>query len=138
MLKTLKECLHQQKKVVICSLGISGNTKLIVFWTCSLRILMHHPTFIGNGTQSFFPMISNTSKPAWTNAASSLPLWFHVMECLKMKSRCNSTRIPCRKPRKECRKVLLRNIKLHEAFQLYFVPQQFNSLQQFNTLSCKE
>ena len=58
---------------------------LIAFWTCSLRILMHHPTFIGNWKQSFFPMIRNTLKPALTNAVSSLPLWFHVMECLKLK-----------------------------------------------------
>ena len=27
------------------------------------------------------------SKPAWTNAVTSLPLWLHVMECLEMKPR---------------------------------------------------
>ena len=25
----------------------------------------------------------NTSKPAWTNAITSLPCWFHMMECLE-------------------------------------------------------
>ena len=38
MLKRLKECLHQQKNVVIYKLGASPrNTKLIAFWTCALK-----------------------------------------------------------------------------------------------------
>ena len=60
MLKRLKEYLHQKKNV-----WISGITKLIALWTLVLRILMHHPTFIGYRKQSF--------KPAWTNAFTSLP-----------------------------------------------------------------
>ena len=66
-----------------------GNTKLIAFWTCESRILMHHPTHIGNREQSFFPMSanrrSNTSISACTNAVASVPLWFHATECLEMK-----------------------------------------------------
>ena len=46
--------------------------------------LMHHPTFIGNWKPSFFPMSAkkgrNSSKPEWTNAVTSLPLWFHVIK----------------------------------------------------------
>ena len=67
-------------------MGISGNIKLIAFFTCISRILMHHRTFIGNRKQSSFPRSAkrrrNTSKPVWTNAVNSLPLWFHVMEFL--------------------------------------------------------
>ena len=54
--------------------------KHIAFWT------MNPPTFNGNRKQSFFPVSAtrrrNTSKPVWTIAVTSLPLWlFHVMEC---------------------------------------------------------
>ena len=65
--------------------NISGNIKLIAFWTCVSRILMHHPTF--KRKQSFFPRGAkrrrNTSKFVWTNAVTSLPLWFLVMELLE-------------------------------------------------------
>ena len=50
---------------------------------CASRILVHHTTLIGNRKQSFFPMSAkrrNTSKPVWTTAVTSLPLWFYVME----------------------------------------------------------
>ena len=80
------------------------NVKLIVFWTCVLRILMHDPTFCGNLKQSFFPMSAesrrNMSKPG-TNAITSLPLYFYLMECLEMQPRYSSTTKPCRKPRQE-------------------------------------
>ena len=63
-----------------------GNTKLIAFWTCVLRILMHHPTFIGNRKQSFFPMNvkrrRKTSKPVWTNAVTSPPTF--VLYCCRI------------------------------------------------------
>ena len=53
-----------------------GSIKLIAFWTFESRILMHHPTFIGNRKQTLFPMNvkrrRNTSKPAWTNVITSL------------------------------------------------------------------
>ena len=62
---------------------------------------MPHPTFIGNQKKSFFPICAtrrrNTSKLACTNAITSLPLWFHVMECLEMKSRQHSTTKPCKR-----------------------------------------
>ena len=81
-------CLHQQKNVVIFFLWISESIKLIAFWPCVSRFLMHHPTFIWNRKQSFFPICTkrrgNTSKPAWTNAGPSLPLWFQEMEWLEM------------------------------------------------------
>ena len=58
-------------------------------WLRVFRILMHHPTSVENRKQFFFLMSvnrrRNTSKPAWTNAVTSLPLWFHVMEWLEMK-----------------------------------------------------
>ena len=54
MLKRLKECLHQQNAVISFS-GLSRNTKLIAFWTCLSRILMHHPTFIENRSSPSFP-----------------------------------------------------------------------------------
>ena len=58
---------------------------MIAFWICVLRILMHHPTFIGNRKQSMSAKRrSNTFKAAWTNAVTSLPLLFHVTERLKM------------------------------------------------------
>jgi len=38
---------------------------------------------IGNQKQSFLKRRRNTSKPAWTNAIISLPMWFHAMECLE-------------------------------------------------------
>ena len=95
MLKRLKECLQQKSNVVIYVLRLCGNNKRIAFWTCLSRILMHHPTFIGNRKQSFFPMSAkrrrNISKPVWTNAVTSLPLWFHVMQYLEMKPRWYST-----------------------------------------------
>ena len=57
MLEELKESLHQQRNMIY-SLGINGNTKLTVntFWTCVLRLFMHHPTYSGNRKQPFFPM----------------------------------------------------------------------------------
>jgi hypothetical protein len=74
-MKRATECLNKQRNAVTYSLGISGNTKLIAFWMCELRTLMHLPTFIGNQQQSFFSTSvkrRNTFKPAWTNAATSL------------------------------------------------------------------
>ena len=56
--------------------------KLIAFWTCVSRILMHHATSIGNRKQSFFLMCvkrRNTSKPAWTNVRR--PLSPFVFSC---------------------------------------------------------
>ena len=104
--------------MVINKLGISGNTKLIAYWTRALRILMDHPTFIGIRKQSFFPngveRRRGTSNSAWTNAVTSPPLWFHVMEFLEMKRRCSSTTEPCRKPRPEIRTGQFRTFKLHE------------------------
>ena len=62
--------------------------KMIAFWTCVWRILMHHPTFIGNRSSPFpWARRRNTCKTAWTNAVTFLPLWFHVMECLETKPR---------------------------------------------------
>ena len=79
---------------------------------------MHHPTFIGNRKQSFSPRSAkrsrNTSKPVWTNAVTSPPLWFHLTEFLETKPRYRSTTKPCRKPRQEIRKVLFRNFKLYK------------------------
>ena len=67
---------------------------------------IQHSSVIGS---SLFPMCvkrRNTSKPVWTNAVTSLPLWFHVSQ--------GSTTKPWRKPHQEIRKVLYRNFKFHE------------------------
>ena len=34
---------------------------------------------------SFLMCVKRRNTPAWANAATSLPLWFHVMECLERK-----------------------------------------------------
>ena len=52
---------------------------------------MNPPTLNGNRKQNLFPVSAtrrrNTSKPAWTIAVTSPPLWFHVMECFETKPR---------------------------------------------------
>ena len=44
-------------------------------------------SYTGHQKQSFFPMNvkkrRNTSKPVWSNAATSHPLWYHAMEGLE-------------------------------------------------------
>ena len=57
-----------------------------------VRITNHGaPSNIHRKPQPFFPMSAKrkrkTSKPTKANAVTSLPLWFHVMECLEMKPR---------------------------------------------------
>ena len=73
MLTRPRECLHQHKNVVIA------------FWTCVSRILMlHHPTFIGNWKQSFFPMNAKKKKKylqAWTSPVKNVKT---VMHCTQL------------------------------------------------------
>ena len=67
---------------------------------------MHHTTLTGN----FVPMSvkrRKTSKSAWTNAATSLPLRFHACDRV-LGSQCSTTK-PCREPRQEIRKIQFRN-----------------------------
>ena len=99
-------CLHQQKNVVIFFLWISGSIKLIAFWQCVSRILMHHPAFIGNSHEREKeeeippslprPMPSLLTRCGFGNEAKVVPAK------------------PCRKPRQEISNVLFRNLKLHE------------------------
>ena len=74
---------------------------------CVIRIVMHHPSFIGTGRSPSCPWTRKNKKYLH---ARSLPSWFHVIECLEMKT----TTKTCRRHRKEIIKVQFRNFKLYE------------------------
>ena len=63
----------QQYHTVFCTVLYFGRLLILS------RILMHGPTFIGNRTQSSFPMSAksrrNTSTPGWTIAVIVVVLW---------------------------------------------------------------
>ena len=70
--------------------------------TCVLRILMHHPTFIENLSHE---CEKERKILGWTNAGTSLPVWFHVTESQ------GCTTKPCRKPRQETGRKWCRRIR---------------------------
>ena len=82
------------------------------------RILMHHPTYMGNRKQPFFPMNAkrrrNTSQACLNQRRHFSHFVVGFMSRSAWKGSQSSTAKPCRKPRQEIRKVSFRNYKLPE------------------------